>query len=58
MDSICSTCAYLTYDEDYEEYICDCQMDEDDYIRISENSFKSCPYYRNGDEYKVVRKPI
>ncbi|MBO7708841.1 MAG: hypothetical protein J6S83_00120 [Lachnospiraceae bacterium] len=58
MDSICSTCAYLSYDEDYEEYICDCQMDEDDYYRISQNSFKSCPYYRNGDEYKVVRKQI
>ena len=54
MDSICGTCAYLIYDEDYEEYICDCQMDEDDYIRISENSFKSCPYFRMGDEYKIV----
>ena len=36
MDSICSTCAYLTYDEDYEEYICDCQMDEDDLDFIME----------------------
>ena len=58
MDILCSTCAYLTYDEEYEDYICDCQMDEDDYGRIRENQFKSCPYYRNGDEYKVVRKQM
>ena len=58
MDAMCSNCAYLSYDEDYEEYICDCQMDEDDYWRISEKQYKSCPYYRNGDEYRVVRKQL
>ena len=58
MDSICGTCAYLTYDDDGEEYICDCQMDEDDYYRISQGSYKNCPYYRNADEYLVVRKQI
>ena len=58
MDVLCETCAYLVYDEDYEEYVCDCQMDEDDYWRISEKQYKSCPYYRNGDEYRVVRKQL
>ena len=58
MDNICSSCAYLIYDEDYEEYICDCQMDEDDYSRILQGGYKSCPYYRNGDEYRVVRKQM
>ena len=58
MDAMCSSCAYLSYDEDYEEYICDCQMDEDDYWRISEKQYKSCPYSRNGDEYRVVRKQL
>ena len=43
MDNQCSTCAYLSYDEDYEEYVCDCQMDEDDYYRISQGHYKSCP---------------
>ena len=55
MDALCSSCAYLTYDEDYEEYICDAQMDEDDYYRELESREKGCPYYRNGDEYRVVR---
>ena len=56
MDTLCSSCAYLIYDEDFEEYICDCQMDEDDYYRIHEETRKGCPYYRNGDEYRVARK--
>jgi len=58
MDNICSTCAYFSYDEDAEEYICDCQTDEDDFYRVSQSGYKSCPYYRNGDEYRVVRKQI
>ena len=56
MDVICQQCAYLMYDEDYEEYVCDAQMDEDDYSRLSTGGYRNCPYYRNGDEYKVVRK--
>ena len=26
----CDTCAYLIYDEEYEEYVCDVSMDEDE----------------------------
>ena len=45
----CDTCAYLMYDEDMEEYVCDINMDEDDYGRLMSNGFKGCPYYRDGD---------
>lgn len=58
MDSQCSTCAYYVYDEEFEEYNCDCAMDEDDYYRIMYGQQKSCPFYRNGDEYAVVRKQM
>lgn len=51
----CETCAYYSYDEDYEEYVCDVNMDEDDYGRLLTRGFKECPYYKDGDEYKVVR---
>ena len=51
----CETCAYYSYDEDLEEYVCDVNMDEDDSGRLLERSFKECPYYTNGDEYLVVR---
>ena len=52
----CENCAYYMYDDDWEAYVCDAQIDEDDYQRLSENGFKACPYFRNGDEYKVVAK--
>ncbi len=51
----CDTCAYLTYDEDFEDYVCDMDIDEDDYGRLMEKNFTECPYYTNGDEYRVVR---
>ena len=55
----CETCTYYAYDEDYEEYYCSVDMDEDDYFRlISGERKRSCPYYRDGDEYKVVRHQI
>lgn len=56
--SNCDTCAYLIYDEEYDEYVCDRNMDEDEYVRLVTDSHYSCPYYRNGDEYAVVRKQI
>ena len=30
-------------------------LDEDDYGRLLTRGFKECPYYKDGDEYKVVR---
>ncbi len=56
MSVSCDTCAYLVYDEDEEEYVCDVNMDEDDYSRLCSGHFKECPFYKNGDEYLVVRR--
>ena len=53
--NMCDSCAYFSYDEEYEEYVCVMDMDEDDDSRLKTRGFKECPYYRNGDEYKVVR---
>lgn len=54
----CISCAYYAYDEDYEEYYCSVNMDEDDYVRFLSDRNSSCRYYRNGDEYAVVRHQI
>jgi hypothetical protein len=54
----CDTCAYLIYDEEYEDYLCDINMDEDDAMRLMTDSHFSCPYYRSGDEYAIVRKQM
>ena len=56
----CDSCAYFYYDEEFDEYICDvgANMDEDDYARLLERQQQGCPYYQNGDEYKIVRKQM
>ena len=54
----CESCTYYIYDEDYESYVCDKNMDEDEYIRLMTDRYFQCPFYRNGDEYAVVRKHL
>ena len=54
----CESCTYYNYNEDYESYVCDKNMDEDEYIRLMTDRYFQCPFYRNGDEYAVVRKQM
>ena len=54
----CESCTYYIYDEDYESYVCDKNMDEDEYIRLMTDRYFQCPFYGNGDEYAVVRKQM
>lgn len=51
----CDTCAYYNYDDDYEYYVCEMDLDEDEMYRFLSSTDFSCPYYRSGDEYAVVR---
>lgn len=52
----CDYCLNNFYDEEYEEYTCGVDMDEDEYVRLLESHYKECPYYRPGDDYSIVRK--
>ena len=52
----CETCAFYVYDDEYGAYLCDMNMDEDDYERIMSDRNYEGPYYRQGDEEDVVRK--
>ena len=54
----CTGCAFFTYDDEYECYVCDISMDEDEYFRVISDTHYQCPYYRCGDEYQVVRKQM
>ncbi len=56
MNPLCETCAYYVYDEEYEQYVCDSYMDEDDFVRLQEGYYHGCPCYRDGDEYRIARK--
>ncbi len=51
----CEDCLYYEFDEDMDDYICSADMDEDDYARLMQGGYKRCPFWRNGDEYAVVR---
>ena len=51
----CETCAYFTYDEEYKDYYCSADLDEDDYARLMQDGNRKCPFWRDRDEYAVVR---
>ncbi|NBJ91736.1 hypothetical protein D5281_03795 [bacterium 1xD42-62] len=54
----CEQCGNYVYDEDYECYTCEVDLDEDEMARFLSNSYTDCPYYRPGDEYLIVRKQM
>lgn len=54
----CEECDNYVYDEEFEEYYCEVNLDEDEYGRLAQDSHYKCPYFRFHDEYKVVRKQI
>ena len=51
MSNKCDSCAHYEYDEEYECYVCEMNLDEDEWYRFVTSSYKECPYYRYGDEY-------
>ena len=56
--TLCESCVYFDYDEEYEENVCTINLDEDEYVRFSQSKGKQCPYYKFYDEYKSVQKQI
>ena len=38
----CETCAFYVYDDEYGAYLCDMNMDEDDYVRIMSDRYYQC----------------
>lgn len=51
----CESCMNYIYDEDYECYICEIDLDEDEMGKFLTGCFQNCPYYQVNDEYKIVR---
>ncbi|MBQ4530753.1 MAG: hypothetical protein IJA36_09130 [Lachnospiraceae bacterium] len=56
--NICETCGNYCYDEEYECYVCEVNLDEDDMVKFLQGNTNQCAYYRNGDEYSIVRKQM
>lgn len=57
-NSNCDMCVNYVYDDDYECYVCDMSLDEDEMARFMTNTFSDCPYFKFGDEYTIVRKQM
>ena len=54
--SECDTCWYFDYDEEYDEYACMMDLDEDEVYRILTSRQGRCPFYRQGDDYTLARR--
>lgn len=58
MKSSCDYCLYYRYREEYECYECEINLDEDDQMRLLNDRSQSCPYFRFGDDYAIVKKQM
>jgi len=54
----CDSCIHFVYDEDWGDYACEVDLDEDEMEHYASRSFRACPYYQYKDEYINVRKQI
>lgn len=54
--SNCEMCVHYVYDEEFEDYECLVNLDEDEMYRFMQNDFKNCPYFQLDDEYRIARK--
>lgn len=54
----CDSCSFYVFDEDYDDYMCQVSMDEDDVVRLMCDKHFDCPYYQLDDEYRVVRRQM
>lgn len=55
-ESLCESCWHYDYDEEYDEYYCMMDLDEDEVYRIFGSKQSRCPYYRQGDDYTLSRR--
>ena len=46
----CETCWYYDYDEEYDEYYCMMDLDEDEVYQIMNSRSQHCPFFRQGDD--------
>ena len=53
--SKCENCNFYNYDEEFEDYVCEMDLDEDDMARFLASDTSRCPYWRPGDEYRTSR---
>jgi len=52
----CDCCLYLAEDQEMGEFYCSMNFDQDELEKWITDRHASCPYFRRGDDYSIVRK--
>lgn len=52
----CEQCLNYSYDMEVDEYYCAFHFDQDEYEKLLYSKRVSCPYFRAGNEYTIVKK--
>ena len=52
----CEYCGNYVYDDEYDCYVCEINLDEDEMERFMRDTFDNCPHFQFNDEYRIVRK--
>lgn len=47
--SLCEDCMFYTYDEEFDDYTCEQDLDEDEMVRFLSHEFTACPFYHPGE---------
>ena len=45
----CEDCIHYTYDEEYDDYTCEQDLDEDEMVRFLARELMACPFYHSGE---------
>lgn len=53
---MCASCENYDYGEELEAYVCTKDLDEDEMYSFITKTVRDCPYFREYDEYRTVRK--
>ena len=56
MNKQCEYCLNFEYDEEYGDSVCVIDIDEDEFYRMQNSRYESCPFFRIDNEYKIVQK--
>ena len=55
MQSSCEYCRNYVYDDEYDSYFCQVNLDEDEMERFLAYKETECPYFQYGDDYSIVK---
>ena len=52
----CETCSFYEYDDEFDEFYCRVDLDQDEAERFLRGTERSCPYFSFNEEYRLAGK--